>query len=551
MKKRIVALFLVVVMVLSMCACSNNPADKTTEADKTTQGKDETEKQTENGQTDASTEEAKSKYPLVDEPVRLKGIVAYNANGGGDSRLIYEKVGDLTGIYIDWQVVDVQAIPTILASGDWPDVLFCNPSSNQIQDYGVLGGRFVDFMQYLDLMPNLVQAMEDYPAMKLSIQSNGAMYRLPFVSMLATSVQARSYVNTDVLAAAGVKTPTTVDEFEQSLKDLQAYYGTESVYIPRLNHYNNNWSMMLFAAFGELTNMMIDTDKDGKLVFSHTSDQMKHYYEFMNKLYEQGLIHKEVATLDTATKNALELSGKIAFLDHAGASIPANDKGEFPVSALAPFTSQYDSTRVVEGVTGVSFTNSIFVNSECEYVEELCQWLDIAYATEEVVEGSGLLGQSFMHGIEGENFKLNDDGKTYTFIVPEGYASGSAYTSNAIQWYNFGRADYLGSRTEDKPSNSQARQKAFVENVMPYQESPLDTFVGYAALPLTEDQQYVIDSYWEEMQTYWQKMQVEFITGVTDIETGWDTYVATLKRMGLDEVMKVYQDAYDAYLAKK
>jgi putative aldouronate transport system substrate-binding protein len=69
-------------------------------------------------------------------------------------------------------------------------------------------------------------------------------------------------------------------------------------------------------------------------------------------------------------------------------------------------------------------------------------------------------------------------------------------------------------------------------------------------LVFTEEQQYVIDNKWTEIQTYVQKMQVEFITGVTDIATGWDAYCETLKKMGIEEVVAVYQDAYETLMSK-
>ena len=44
-------------------------------------------------------------------------------------------------------------------------------------------------------------------------------------------------------------------------------------------------------------------------------------------------------------------------------------------------------------------------------------------------------------------------------------------------------------------------------------------------------------------------MEAEFITGASDIATKWDTYVATIEKMGIAEVLKVYQAAYDRWLA--
>ena len=45
-------------------------------------------------------------------------------------------------------------------------------------------------------------------------------------------------------------------------------------------------------------------------------------------------------------------------------------------------------------------------------------------------------------------------------------------------------------------------------------------------------------------------MEGKFITGVVDIETGWDEYCETLEKMGVQEVIEVYQAAYDRFNAE-
>ena len=172
--------------------------------------------------------------------------------------------------------------------------------------------------------------------------------------------------------------------------------------------------------------------------------------------------------------------------------------------------------------------------------------VDIAYATEEVVEGSGLLGQSFLYGFEGEHWKRNDDGKTYSFFIPEGYDSFNQFQGAELIWMNIGRADALEGYVTDTPSNNQARQIGFAESVFPYMEKePFEQ----GLLVFTEEQQDVIDNHWTEIDTYVKQMQVEFITGVTDIATGWDVYCNTLEKMGINDVVTVYQEAYDKLMA--
>ena len=46
-----------------------------------------------------------------------------------------------------------------------------------------------------------------------------------------------------------------------------------------------------------------------------------------------------------------------------------------------------------------------------------------------------------------------------------------------------------------------------------------------------------------------EQMEARFITGVDDIDAKWMNMSAPLKRMRLDDYVKVYQAAYDRYAA--
>ena len=42
------------------------------------------------------------------------------------------------------------------------------------------------------------------------------------------------------------------------------------------------------------------------------------------------------------------------------------------------------------------------------------------------------------------------------------------------------------------------------------------------------------------------QMTAEFVLGRTDIDSGWDGFVSTLERLGINRVAEIYQAAYDA-----
>ena len=383
---------------------------------------------------------------------------------------------------------------------------------------------------------------------KAATEVNGEMYRLPGYEVSATTVSARPYVRTDVLEAAGLEMPTTVDEFKEALRVLKEKNGVAS-FIPELSNDESYWGPMLFAAFGKATNMNFDDDGTGKVVFNRTSEQMKRYLSWMNELYEEGLIHQEYLTLDGTSRYDAARSGKVAFIGGGeGNNIAASDfaDGRFHLSCLAPLTSEYDDDQTILGKSGYFTNGSIFINADSPYVDALCRMFDIIYATEEVVPGSGLLGESFTYGIKGVDWDYDEGGKnTYSLNAPESYDGAfTTYQYEELIWDNAGLADALDGYVTSTPGNSQARQFGFVENVIPYQS---DLYFPATMLKFTDDEQFVLDSYLTDITTYCKQMEGRFITGVSDVEKDWDSYCATLETMGLQEVLEVYQAAYDRW----
>lgn len=542
--KRLFSMLLVFVMLVSCLAGCNKPADdKTTVApNKEPSSSEPTEGSTESG-------EYVPTYPIVEEPITVKGLVVSPNTDFSETRIIWDKVAELTNINVEWEIIDSEALATYLAGGDWPDFIHHALDSATVNDYGVTGGRFVNYLDYLDIMPNLAKTYEDYPmTLAASTQLNGEVYNLFKVNgKSSTAVMCRPHVRLDVLEAAGIKEmPKTVDEFYDQLVTLKAHYGTPGFVLGA--EYESDWAPMLFAAFGTLTQMDFSDDGTGKVVFAPTSDQMKYYYEFLHKLYEEELMNREWLTLDGAALKQLVASGTYAYIPRIqaqtmGADVLKDGNWDY-LGTCAPLTSQYDSTREIMGYVDYAPNCGMYINAESQYVEEICKMFDIAFATEEVVEGSGIDGTSFMYGIEGVDYKINDDG-TWEQMWPDKYASITEYQLGALIWINFGRADKIGSAVTATPGNGQARAKGFVANVLPYQS---DKVVKTSLLKFTEDEQYILDNKLGEIKSYYYQMEAEFISGAADIATQWDTYVDTIEKMGLDEVLKVYQDAYDRWL---
>jgi len=528
MKKKLLSLLLASIMVVSVCACGNQTGEATS-----TETREEVENYV-------------PTYPIVDEKITITAMVVGKDTSVSDRRRVWDEVEELTNIHIEWECIDVDAFSTRLASGQWPDLIAHNMGTTATYDYGVLGGRFVNYFDYLDIMPNLKKTFEDYPyTLAYATQLNGEMYNLFRVSGgHATSVYCRPHYLKHVLEGAGVtEEPTSVEEFYDALVKCKEVYGTPS-YIHDVN-IRSGYAPSLFGAFGPLTQLDFADDGTGKVVASRTTEQMRLYYEFMHKLYEEDLMHKEYLTLDNAAKLKLAQSGQYAFIPPAAAqSLTLEDlNGDWMnLETMMPFTSEYDETRECISYPDYYLTHGMYINKDSQYVEEICKMLDIAFATEEVAPGSNLKGTNFGHGPENVTWVDNGDG-TFTELTPEGYESKSKFMST-YTWDSLGRNDAIAGMVISNLSNQQRRQVGYIEKIHPYMS---DLYVDTVNIKFTEDEQYVIENKYGEINSYINQMEAAFISGSADLETEWDTYVQTLEQMGIEEVTAVFQAGYDRF----
>lgn len=541
MKKRIISLLLVATMVLTVCACGKGEETQNTVKSSETQVS-ESKQQTE---TTESVEADKPLYPLVDEPITVKGV--FVGTKEGTNRSVWEKVSEITNVNFEWIIIDKEALNTFLAS-DWEfDFIHSSSiSSSVVNDYGVLGGMFADYNDYLHLMPHLQATLEEYPeAVKLVTETNGAMYALPHIAISATLTQIRPYYRTDLLEKYDIPVPTTTEELYQALKTYKEKNGTAGFSGKGLRE-DRYWGGMLYAAFGTSVQPDFEDDGTGKVVFNRTSEQYKHYLEYMHKLYSEGLIQQEYMTNDAQVCLGLATSGDTVFYDTEAHSLKADiwSDGEFHLGVLAPLSSEYSDDREVVQTLPIS-NGGMYLNAKSKNLEVLVQAIDIMYATEEVVEGSGLHGMSFCYGIDGVDYVKSDDG-TYELVCPEGWGSFTDYQYGELIWENAGRSTDLKGYITSTPGNAQARQIGFRDNIYPY-ECDASKVYPTSFLKFTSEEQDIITNRYTDISAYVKEMRDKFIQGVVDFEKGWDEYCATIEKMHIDEVLEVHQAAYDRW----
>lgn len=71
---------------------------------------------------------------------------------------------------------------------------------------------------------------------------------------------------------------------------------------------------------------------------------------------------------------------------------------------------------------------------------------------------------------------------------------------------------------------------------------------GVSVLPnmfYTEEDEDIIATLSTDIKMYFEEYTMEIITGKKDLSSSWDAYVGTIEKMGLSDMMDVYQRTYD------
>lgn len=491
--------------------------------------------------------------PIVDEQVTFTAVAPSVWGDNMDEKIWYKAYEEATNVKIDWQYWPEweTQLGVALAGNDIPDLLFNiytgldKPTTLKYGQQGI----FVDYSQYMQYLPNLTKLMEKYPESRACVTNeDGSIYALPCYTETLTAFAGTIYYRTDMFQEAEISEPRTTDELLEAVKKLQDFYGKDNkdfVAFQVLNkdHMSGQIAFSLFPAFGEEVDREFGA-LDGKTVtFNQTSDQWRRTLEYMHELYNSGGFDKNIFSEDGTNARAVILANNTAITTFGtGYSNDNFASGNYDVDMLAPLTSEYVSEpRYPKSYN--SRLGAFQISTKCSDVEPLVKWVNTLYASEEDAIADGVYGISMFVGIQGETWDYDDDTKeTYTVNVPDGY-DGAAVDYLA----EFGMSD--GANCIFMPLNSSSpgllcKGVGTREKLFPY---AVDMFPKNY-LSFTDEESTKHSEYYTDIQEYVNKSQATFVTeGITD--DTWNTYVNEINKMGIAEVVKIYQAAYDRYLA--
>jgi putative aldouronate transport system substrate-binding protein len=491
-------------------------------------------------------------FPIVKKPITLKVMIMTTvALANPKDILVFKEYEKMTGIKIDWIVVNEsnvkEKVALSLAGQDLPDAYMKvgMTTSDQLK-YGSQG-LLVDLNKYIKYAPNFKKFLNaHHDAKKGQTFDNGAIYSFPEgVEIPAVRVAKKLFINSVWLKKLNKKMPATTAELYEVLKEFKENDPNgngKADEIPLTALKLEDIVGALKGAWG-LGNRgilpdNIDADpKTGKIRFIPVSPQYKELVTYLKKLYAEGLMDKEIFSINRAQFTGKAIEGVIGLCPRPTlADFGENHVHEYEgLSTALKGPEEHRLWAMMRPY--IKSTGTFMITSSNKYPEATMRWVDYFYSNQ---------GTKFYHyGIEGKSCKKLSNGKYEWMdkIYEAAKQPGTTFDSVIGKYTPFigGTNPVLikepyFSGTEMDPVPYKASM-----NLMPY--APKEVWPQFTYTQDENDRLIVLQT---DIDGYVKKMLAEFIFGKTPL-TEWDNYVNQVKKMGLNELLKIHEAAYLRY----
>jgi len=214
------------------------------------------------------------------------------------------------------ELVDVQQYKTKLnlkmSSSDIPDVVRID-FADDFQKYAQQGA-FADLTNLINEKdtPNILKEVPKDVFEQAKV--GGKIYGIPYQGGPGAGYRWNLVMRKDYLEKIGAQVPKTLDEYDSLLKKVKAEMpdviplGGYTAQIGQPKYANNSFDH-IFGAFGVSPGYF--TEKDGKFSSCDIDPKMREALQYLQKMYAEGLIDKEFATIKEEQLRAKLYSGKL------------------------------------------------------------------------------------------------------------------------------------------------------------------------------------------------------------------------------------------------
>ena len=480
---------------------------------------------------------------------------------------------DLTGVHIEWVTAGrddwQEKLNMMLSSGDYPDMLL--GLSPDLAKFGVKEQIIVPMDEYIneENMPNYMKLYGD--RLDLSRETDGQFYSLIAENdCYHCSYGRKMWINTKHLEEMGVEMPTTTDEFLEVCKKFKEYKPDGIAVLgsaPGQGWYSEfeNFLMGSFILPPSTSYTLDRRDKtavtwDGEIVCVAQDDRYREFLKYANTLYNEGALYDgDFTQTEEQMKSIINQDGAPVLAFTTGTISNCID-----VTSNPDLYAQYEAMSPLKGPDGTQLTTyfkylsindgNFSITDTCKSPEAALRWADFFYS--EIGDLASQYGAD-----EGKDWVLNPEGKFGLNGEPAKYEILNKYSAETQNhdWQDLGirvaPAEYrLGAAVEQDVDvkGADGLEKllydATEQKYAPYgqteENSDLDVL---PKLKLTSEETSSISTVAVEIEKLIDEASTAYIVGTRNIndDKDWDSFKDALDKVGLKDLLEVYQTAYD------
>lgn len=450
----------------------------------------------------------------------------------------------------------------MLASGDFPDVFIDGGFTKAQQLLYGQQGVLLPLNELIDKYGHgIKQAFKDFPLVKANMTlPDGNIYSLPDINdCFHCSMAQKMWIYQPWLDKLGLKMPTTTEEFRQVLeafKTKDPNGNGKADEIP-LAGATSGWYAgidgFLMDAFildnGNLADSAGDRllVKAGKVEAAYAQPQYREGLRYIHSLYAEGLISPESFVQDSTQYQQMgENPGTVILGAGAGGHMGVftqfqGESGRWLDYKTVPPLKGPDGYRIARYIP-VYGNDSWAITNKAKNPALAFRVGDAFYEMDFMLRDIyGIEGKDWRYAKPGE-IGINGKPAIWVAIVGRGKIGRTTWWNQAgpqerTRDFRLGRLNQ-GPKTLEVILFNQTKK-----NYEPYQADPS---MLVPPLAYSDSDAAALVDYETSLHNYVDEMTARFITGDANIETEWDSYLNQLRKIGIDQYLKIVQKAYDA-----
>lgn len=530
MMKRILALVVVLIMVVSMAACvpqNNTTATTGTKASSTTGSQ---------SSANVTLPVENPEGPVFGKDVELTVLIGSHASYPYDEnwkiwQYVKEEMGGKITIDVITDSWDTK-ISLLMASRDQlPDVMHM-PTKVSVDKFA-LDGAFVSILDNLDKLPYFKKWMETTPESDAYITSrksgDGKVYHFPTYGLHTVNNIRTWLYREDIFDKHNLEVPKDWNELYLVGKKLKELY-------PDSYPICNREALNKLSIFGPqwkpyMQNKFYYDFVNSKWSYGVAEDEFKQLFTMYKKMYDEGLLPVNLMTMVTndwrtlvANNQGFIFNDYIIRIDMFQSAARVDDPN-FTLTALEPPKGLTPNATSLMPKTNSEYTGYVVCNTgKKDRVANAFKFVDWFYSE----EGSEIVSW----GREGETFKVVNGEKQ--FILDE---------QNTPARNLYGVGTYGLYQLVEVESNEAQYTKESNENAHRILNWLEPQFNPYEWLSLNADDVLFKQEIEANIDAYVNEQLSNFFLGTRPMSE-WDNFIKEIYNMGLDKMLKIYEDAY-------